>query len=77
MPRPSFGTAASSDRVAKVLRPSAEASLPLVVASHNYKQMNDLSKDAASHYAVDEAGAGQRADNILLRILKRVQKRKI
>jgi len=74
VPRPSLGTAAGSDRVAKVLRPSAETSLPLVVASHNYKQMNDLSKDAASHYAVDEAGAGQRVDNFLLRILKGVPK---
>ena len=36
--------------------------------------MNDLSKDAASHYAVDEAGAGQRVDNFLLRILKGVPK---
>jgi 23S rRNA pseudouridine955/2504/2580 synthase len=54
--------------------PFAETSLPLVVASHNYKEMNDLSKDAASHYAVDEAGAGQRVDNFLLRILKGVPK---
>jgi 23S rRNA pseudouridine955/2504/2580 synthase len=36
--------------------------------------MNDLSKDAASHYAVDEAGAGQRIDNFLRRILKGVPK---
>jgi 23S rRNA pseudouridine955/2504/2580 synthase len=36
--------------------------------------MNALSKDAASHYAVDEAGAGQRVDNFLLRMLKGVPK---
>jgi 23S rRNA pseudouridine955/2504/2580 synthase len=36
--------------------------------------MNDLSKDAASHLAVDEAGAGQRVDNFLLRLLKGVPK---
>jgi 23S rRNA pseudouridine955/2504/2580 synthase len=36
--------------------------------------MKDLSKDAASHYAVDEAAAGQRVDNFLLRILKGVPK---
>lgn len=36
--------------------------------------MNDLSKDAANHLAVDEAGAGQRVDNFLLRVLKGVPK---
>ncbi len=49
-------------------------SLPLVVARDNYKEMNDLSKDAASHLAVDEAGVGQRVDNFLLRVLKGVPK---
>ena len=49
-------------------------SLPLVVAGDNYKEMNDLSKDAANHLAVDEAGAGQRVDNFLLRVLKGVPK---
>src|SRR4029453_14894002 len=36
--------------------------------------MNGLSKDSASHYAVDEAGAGQRVDNFLRRLLKGVPK---
>ena len=36
--------------------------------------MKDLSKDAVNHLAVDEAGAGQRVDNFLLRILKGVPK---
>jgi 23S rRNA pseudouridine955/2504/2580 synthase len=36
--------------------------------------MNDLSKDAVNHLAVDEAGAGQRVDNFLLRVLKGVPK---
>src|SRR5947199_1331757 len=36
--------------------------------------MNGLSKDSASHYAVDEAGAGQRVDNYLRRLLKGVPK---
>src|SRR5271165_892721 len=36
--------------------------------------MNDLSKDAANHLAVDEAGVGQRVDNFLLRLLKGVPK---
>jgi 23S rRNA pseudouridine955/2504/2580 synthase len=36
--------------------------------------MNDLSKDAANHLAVDEAGVGQRVDNFLLRVLKGVPK---
>ena len=48
--------------------------LPLVVAEDNYKEMKDLSKDAANHLAVDEAGAGQRVDNFLLRVLKGVPK---
>src|ERR1700681_3111546 len=36
--------------------------------------MNDLSKDAVNRLAVDEAGAGQRFDNFLLRVLKGVPK---
>ncbi|HEY3460371.1 MAG TPA: RluA family pseudouridine synthase, partial [Casimicrobiaceae bacterium] len=36
--------------------------------------MNELSKDAASRITVDEAGAGQRIDNFLLRMLKGVPK---
>ena len=36
--------------------------------------MNDLSKDAARHVAIDEAAAGQRVDNFLLRVLKGVPK---
>jgi len=36
--------------------------------------MNDLSKDAVNRLAVGEAGAGQRVDNFLLRILKGVPK---
>jgi 23S rRNA pseudouridine955/2504/2580 synthase len=43
-------------------------------AKHNYKEMKDLSKDAAHRLAVDEAGAGQRIDNFLLRRLKGVPK---
>jgi len=36
--------------------------------------MNDLSKDAARHLAIDESAAGQRVDNFLLRVLKGVPK---
>jgi 23S rRNA pseudouridine955/2504/2580 synthase len=36
--------------------------------------MNDLSKDAVNRLAVDEAGAGQRVDNFLVRVLKGVPK---
>jgi 23S rRNA pseudouridine955/2504/2580 synthase len=36
--------------------------------------MNDLSKDAVNRLAVGEAGAGQRVDNFLLRMLKGVPK---
>ncbi len=36
--------------------------------------MNDLSKDAVNRLAVGEAGAGQRVDNYLLRVLKGVPK---
>jgi 23S rRNA pseudouridine955/2504/2580 synthase len=54
--------------------PARQNFLPLVVSEHNYKEMKDLSKDAVSHLAVDEAGAGQRVDNFLLRLLKGVPK---
>ena len=36
--------------------------------------MNDLSKNAVRHVAIDEAAAGQRIDNFLLRVLKGVPK---
>ncbi|HZI84740.1 MAG TPA: RluA family pseudouridine synthase [Casimicrobiaceae bacterium] len=36
--------------------------------------MNDLSKDLVRHVAIDEAAAGQRVDNFLLRVLKGVPK---
>ena len=36
--------------------------------------MGGVSKDAASHLAVDESGVGQRVDNFLLRVLKGVPK---
>ncbi|HTS20218.1 MAG TPA: RluA family pseudouridine synthase [Casimicrobiaceae bacterium] len=36
--------------------------------------MNDLRKDVARHLAIDEAAAGQRVDNFLLRVLKGVPK---
>jgi 23S rRNA pseudouridine955/2504/2580 synthase len=36
--------------------------------------MNDSGKEAAHHLAIDEAGAGQRVDNFLLRVLKGVPK---
>src|SRR5450631_665719 len=36
--------------------------------------MNDLSKDAVNRLAVDEAGAGQRVDNFLVKMLKGVPK---
>ena len=36
--------------------------------------MKHLSKDAVSHVSVDEASAGQRVDNFLLRVLKGVPK---
>ena len=43
-------------------------------AADNYKQMNDLSKDAVNWLVVGEEAAGQRIDNFLLRILKGVPK---
>ena len=36
--------------------------------------MNDLSKDAVNRLAVDEASAGQRIDNFLVKVLKGVPK---
>jgi hypothetical protein len=44
------------------------------LASRNYKEMKDLSKDAARRLTVGEAAAGQRIDNFLLRELKGVPK---
>ncbi len=44
------------------------------VADHNYKQMNDLSKDAVNWLAVGDDGEGQRVDNYLVKILKGVPK---
>ena len=52
----------------------SRASYSHVAATDNYKEMNDLSKDAVNRLAVDEAGAGQRVDNFLLRVLKGVPK---
>jgi 23S rRNA pseudouridine955/2504/2580 synthase len=43
-------------------------------AGHNYKQMNDLSKDAVNWLAVGEDGQGQRVDNYLVKVLKGVPK---
>ena len=48
--------------------------LPFIAAADNYKEMNDLSKDAVNRLAVDEGGAGQRVDNFLVRLLKGVPK---
>src|SRR5437773_1182716 len=42
--------------------------------NHNYKRMNELSKDAVSWLTVGEESAGQRIDNFLVRILKGVPK---
>ena len=53
---------------------SSAPGLPLDAAEDNYKEMNDLSKDAVNRLAVGEAGAGQRVDNFLLRVLKGVPK---
>jgi 23S rRNA pseudouridine955/2504/2580 synthase len=44
------------------------------VAVDNYKQMNDLSKDAVNWLVVGEEAEGQRIDNYLLKILKGVPK---
>jgi 23S rRNA pseudouridine955/2504/2580 synthase len=43
-------------------------------AGHNYKQMNDLSKDAVNWLAVGDDGQGQRVDNYLVKTLKGVPK---
>ena len=48
--------------------------LPFTAAEDNYKEMNDLSKDAVNRLAVDETGEGQRVDNFLLKVLKGVPK---
>ena len=54
------------------------APLPIRVRTRafadNYRRMNELSKDAVALVTVDEAGAGQRIDNFLLRRLKGVPK---
>lgn len=42
--------------------------------AHNYKGMNELSKDAPSWLTVGDEAAGQRIDNFLLRTLKGVPK---
>jgi 23S rRNA pseudouridine955/2504/2580 synthase len=42
--------------------------------AHNYKRMNELSKDAVTWLTVGEESAGQRIDNFLARILKGVPK---
>ena len=44
------------------------------LAADNYKQMNDLSKDAVNWLVVGEEAQGQRIDNFLVRILKGVPK---
>jgi 23S rRNA pseudouridine955/2504/2580 synthase len=41
---------------------------------HNYKRMNELSKDAVSWLTVGEDAAGQRVDNYLGKVLKGVPK---
>lgn len=45
-----------------------------MLLDYNYREMNDLSKDAANRLAVNEAAAGQRIDNFLFRVLKGVPK---
>jgi 23S rRNA pseudouridine955/2504/2580 synthase len=42
--------------------------------AHNYKRMNELSKDAVTWLTVGEESAGQRIDNFLTRLLKGVPK---
>ena len=44
------------------------------LAADNYKQMNDLSKDAVNWLVVGDEAQGQRIDNFLVRILKGVPK---
>ena len=58
-------------RTAVIVRSLPEAKR---VAGHNYKQMNDLSKDAVNWLAVGDDGEGQRVDNYLVKILKGVPK---
>lgn len=61
--------------IAKLMLPlSPSQPLPLVTGEHNLNEMNDLSKDAARHVAIDESADGQRVDNFLLRVLKGVPK---
>src|SRR5208282_6055233 len=72
--RPPQAASRTLEVACRATAPARQMSLPIVVAGDNYKEMNDLSKDAANHLAVDEAGAGQRVDNFLLRLLKGVPK---
>ncbi len=44
------------------------------VCGHNYKRMNELSKDSVSQLTVGDEGGGQRIDNFLARLLKGVPK---
>ncbi len=60
--------------IAAVRRQSFDRAGAKRAAGHNYKQMNDLSKDAVNWLAVGEDGQGQRVDNYLVKILKGVPK---
>jgi 23S rRNA pseudouridine955/2504/2580 synthase len=60
--------------LAAVRQPSFDRAGAKRVADHNYKQMNDLSKDAVNWLAVGDDGQGQRVDNYLVKILKGVPK---
>ena len=53
-----------------------EATRPLRVArlAHNYKRMNELSKDAVAWLTIGVEAEGQRIDNFLIRTLKGVPK---
>ena len=62
-------TAPGGIEVRAITAPPLPTPLP-TAATHNYKEMKDLSKDAVNRLAVDEAGAGQRVDNFLMRMLK-------
>ena len=46
----------------------------LARTQHNYKRMNELSKDAVQWLTIGEESAGQRVDNYLTRLLKGVPK---
>ena len=51
-----------------------EATRPLRVArlAHNYKRMNELSKDAVAWLTIGVEAEGQRIDNFLIRTLNEV-----